>query len=199
MSTREGSAVRDDHQDGLARVGGDLALDFANTVSFRGTSRERDWLGDLDKLFDWAGQAETARLPAEVGDAPGLLAEAHGLRAAIYSLGSDLAAGRGPGHDALDVIRRTAADALASGRIGRGDGAFGLAFDRGGARAAVLGPVAWAALDLLRSDRLGRLKQCPACDCRWLFLDATKNGRRRWCDMATCGNRAKATRFRLRA
>lgn len=32
-------------------------------------------------------------------------------------------------------------------------------------------------------------------DCGWLFLDSTRNASRRWCDMAACGNRAKAKRF----
>jgi len=58
----------------------------------------------------------------------------------------------------------------------------------------IVGPIAWAALDLLRGDELGRLKQCPPEDCRWLFIDRTKNGSRRWCEMATCGNRAKKGR-----
>jgi predicted RNA-binding Zn ribbon-like protein len=58
----------------------------------------------------------------------------------------------------------------------------------------ILGPVAWAAMDLLRSDELDRLKQCPAHDCHWLFLDRSKNGSRRWCEMSTCGDRAKKRR-----
>ena len=38
---------------------------------------------------------------------------------------------------------------------------------------------------------------CPVCDgdgCAWLFIDTSKNRTRRWCDMAICGNRAKARR-----
>ena len=35
--------------------------------------------------------------------------------------------------------------------------------------------------------------------CRWVFYDTSRTGRRRWCDMATCGNRAKAARHRARA
>jgi predicted RNA-binding Zn ribbon-like protein len=55
----------------------------------------------------------------------------------------------------------------------------------------ILGPLAWAAVDLLRGDELNRLKRCPQHDCHWLFIDRTKNRSRRWCEMATCGNRAK--------
>jgi predicted RNA-binding Zn ribbon-like protein len=31
-----------------------------------------------------------------------------------------------------------------------------------------------------------------------MFLDVSKSGRRRWCDMATCGNRAKASAHHAR-
>lgn len=41
---------------------------------------------------------------------------------------------------------------------------------------------------------LGRVKRCPGHECGWLFLDETKNSRRTWCLMETCGNRAKAAR-----
>jgi predicted RNA-binding Zn ribbon-like protein len=53
-------------------------------------------------------------------------------------------------------------------------------------------PVAISAVDLLTSSDLGRLKICPAHECEWLFLDDSRNGTRRWCSMAECGNRAKA-------
>lgn len=44
-----------------------------------------------------------------------------------------------------------------------------------------------------------RLKACPGPECAWVFRDTSRNGSRRWCDMAWCGNRAKAAAFRARA
>ncbi|HEX9767154.1 MAG TPA: CGNR zinc finger domain-containing protein, partial [Nitriliruptorales bacterium] len=44
-----------------------------------------------------------------------------------------------------------------------------------------------------------RIKVCASETCQWLFNDVSRTGRRRWCDMATCGNRAKAARHRARA
>lgn len=41
---------------------------------------------------------------------------------------------------------------------------------------------------------LGRVKTCPGENCGWMFVDETKNSRRTWCLMETCGNRAKAAR-----
>lgn len=60
----------------------------------------------------------------------------------------------------------------------------------------ILWPVAQSAHALLTSDRLGRVRACVSC--RQLFFDMSRNGRRRWCDMKACGNRAKAHRFQLR-
>jgi predicted RNA-binding Zn ribbon-like protein len=44
----------------------------------------------------------------------------------------------------------------------------------------------------------GRLRICANDGCRWVFADTSRTGRRRWCSMASCGNRAKAARHRAR-
>jgi predicted RNA-binding Zn ribbon-like protein len=43
-----------------------------------------------------------------------------------------------------------------------------------------------------------RIRVCDSDTCQWIFYDASRTARRRWCDMATCGNRAKAARHRAR-
>jgi len=48
--------------------------------------------------------------------------------------------------------------------------------------------------ELLTSDDLNRLRICAAEECGWLFIDRSKNGTRRWCDMADCGNLDKQRR-----
>lgn len=62
----------------------------------------------------------------------------------------------------------------------------------------VLWPVARSAADLLVAPELDRLKACDSPTCGYLFVDASKPGRRRWCDMKVCGNRHKARRHRRR-
>jgi predicted RNA-binding Zn ribbon-like protein len=52
--------------------------------------------------------------------------------------------------------------------------------------------------DAMVQGELARVRRCAAGDCVRVFFDGTRNGRRRWCDMASCGNRAKAARFRAR-
>lgn len=62
----------------------------------------------------------------------------------------------------------------------------------------ILGAVARSAADLLSSGELERVKVCDAHDCGWYFVDVSRNRSRRWCDMAGCGNRSKARRYRER-
>ena len=50
--------------------------------------------------------------------------------------------------------------------------------------------------ELMTSDEMHRLRECGNPECRWLFLDTSKNHTRRWCDMKICGNRMKARRFK---
>lgn len=56
--------------------------------------------------------------------------------------------------------------------------------------------LAQSATDLLTGDAAEKIRACDNPDCRWLFLDTSKNHTRRWCDMALCGNRMKARRFK---
>ncbi len=56
---------------------------------------------------------------------------------------------------------------------------------------APLWPIARSAADLLASDELQFVRPCASKTCLWLFLDTSKNHRRRWCDMTKCGNREK--------
>jgi predicted RNA-binding Zn ribbon-like protein len=60
---------------------------------------------------------------------------------------------------------------------------------------SVLWPIARAAGDLLVSDQLPYVRACFSKSCEWFFLDTSKNHHRRWCDMTSCGNRAKVQRF----
>ena len=51
----------------------------------------------------------------------------------------------------------------------------------------------------LTAGRPERIRVCASDTCQWVFYDGSRTSRRRWCDMATCGNRAKAARHRARA
>ena len=166
------------------RGAGDIALDLANTIHWRGTSRAIDHLGDADAILRWAEEAgivepgfAVAPLKRQV-----LLATVHRLRGAVISAGTAIVEGNPPPAPALDAIREIAARSLAGATLEGSPARLGfIGADR------LLGPLAWAALDLLRGDELGQLKRCEAEDCRWLFLDRSRSAARRWCDTATCG------------
>jgi predicted RNA-binding Zn ribbon-like protein len=61
-----------------------------------------------------------------------------------------------------------------------------------------LGLLADAGARAVTAGDLDRLRTCANEDCRWAFYDTSRSGRRKWCDMASCGNRAKARRHRER-
>jgi predicted RNA-binding Zn ribbon-like protein len=56
--------------------------------------------------------------------------------------------------------------------------------------------LAMNASELMLSESMDRVQACDNPECRWLFLDTSKNHTRRWCDMKLCGNRMKARRFK---
>ncbi len=62
----------------------------------------------------------------------------------------------------------------------------------------LLMPIALAAAELLANGNFALVRACESSDCVLHFYDRTKSHRRRWCSMATCGNRAKVQTFRAR-
>jgi len=185
---------------------GHLALDFANTISRReapDASRER--LTHYGRLVSWGREAELLtekeekRLRAEAFERPraavAALRRAVALRESIFELFVALARGERAPERALDAVNAALPDALATLRL-RADGTrFSWRFAHGDADLApILAPIVRAAADLLTSDDLARVRECGSDTCFWLFLDRSKNGTRRWCDMKVCGNRAKARR-----
>ena len=79
------------------------------------------------------------------------------------------------------------------------DGNYSRAFvPTGDAFAGLMIPIVESAADALVQNELPRVRSCADARCHRVFFDATKNGQRRWCDMGTCGNRAKAARHRAK-
>jgi predicted RNA-binding Zn ribbon-like protein len=164
---------------------GNLCLDFANTVEPRNAPAERDFLTGYDDLVAWA---ERAGLPAVRGAAPtGAYELALSLREALYRI---FASGAEPAD--MAVLREVYLDGLRHADLVRDGDGFRWEY-RGDPRRP-LWLVAASAVDLLLDPAaLARVKVCPGT-CGWLFLDTTKNGRRRWCSMSECGTGAKVRR-----
>lgn len=185
-------------------IGNHRALDFVNTeLAVEGTPR--DLLTGLFDLVSWLQQAgaidrETARTAlarwggTRAGDV--LLEGARALRAGLRRLADAAAAGRPIPRVTLRRLNGLLARGAGVARVVSGEGGFVV---RRGLRleepADLLVPIAEAAADLLCNAELGRIRRCAHPACVLYFLDGTKNGTRRWCDMRTCGNRANAAAY----
>lgn len=178
----------------------DLCLSFANTLGWRGREKPTERLGDAPDLAAWlAAHSRIVPAPSIHVDQE-VHAQALTLREAIYRVFSSLAAGREPPSADVSVLNDALAAAPSRRGVARWENTFAWQVDYGehAGAAALLSPVLWSAADLLVSGRLDRVRQCANPECLWLFLDDSRSGARRWCDMASCGNRAKARRHYLR-
>lgn len=179
-----------DRAEELELVGGDIALDLANTVNGpRDRVLDEDFLRTPADLAAWAVHAGVVDAPPPVDE--DVLAQVRALRRAIYAVFRAVAEGRDPDPADLAALSAIHAAATARARLAPDGGGFALAWD-----GEVLGPLATAAVDLLRHGPLHRLKLCH--DCPWLFLDTSRNRSRRWCSMNECGARSKMRRYRAR-
>jgi len=188
---------------------GSLCLDFANTVSWRGSEAPADHLPTYGALIRFAVQtgvlspAEGRRLGRCAGWHPELarrtLRRALDLRETLYRFLADLTAGRGPRPADLEALNRALPGALA--RLQLAPHGHRIRWTWHGDPDALdrpLWPVVRDAAVFLTSADLSRLRACRNPRCRWIFLDTSKSRTRRWCSMAVCGNRDKLRRFRRR-
>lgn len=177
-------------------LGNHPALDLVNTVHVVGGERV-DLLDDVDALATWAVEAgllEDDALAPTGRAARSSLAFVRRLRDALRdALGADtLEPAR------IDHLNEVLRDAPAVLRVDLSPGSPEVALAATQGRAAQLRlDVAAAAVDLFQHD-LDRVRRCDGAACELMFLDLSKSGRRRWCDMATCGNRAKAAAHHAR-
>jgi predicted RNA-binding Zn ribbon-like protein len=191
----------------LDLCGGNPALDFVNTLGgVRDGPWDDEWLLDFRHLAAWSRHAgllpepTVARLLERAAAEPHHAHQAHGdaltLREAMYRIFAAHARRSPAASGDLAALAAAYREALANARLVPRQQRTDWAWDADEDLRRPLWPVAHAAVDLLRSERLGRLRQCGHC--RWLFLDASKNRSRRWCSMAHCGSDAKVRRARAR-
>ena len=210
-ASRHNCAVHWIEKDGLRLpkpVGGHPALDFCNTWAGwngppDGDPARREWLQSYDELVAWSAlvglveQPRADRLRAEVAQSPrrgaAVLTRARTLRTAVHDAVLDPT-----DEDALAGVTLEVRRAGAAVRVvpRSGGGAGWELTDEAGLDLPVLA-AAWSAAALLTSPDVATVSACPGVECGWVFLD--RRGRRRWCDMATCGNRAKVAAHARRA
>ncbi len=210
-------AVTDSLAGTMKLVGGELCLDFVNTVGGRipegagspGSSVIADKLGAYEDLVAWGrharstGEADARRLlrlaegrPREAADVVG---RARLFREALHRTLRSLRLGRRPAAADLGRINDEVSAARKREVLApRPDGLRWDWPDAGGRLDSPLWPVGRSAAALLTSGDLSRLRQCGGERCGWLFLDRSRNRSRQWCTMEDCGNVSKVRRFRRR-
>jgi predicted RNA-binding Zn ribbon-like protein len=194
---------------GFEYIGGDLSTDFTNTRSgrYEGAGHEHvQTYADVVEFARLGGAlkgSEAKRLIAEAETHPEKATQMHrrgvALREAIWRAFARIAYGKHPAREDVGTIAEEAAAAAAHARLMKSGDSFSWQWPETDDLARPLWPIARAASDLLTNDRdRDHLRECSDDTCAWLFVDRTKNHSRRWCEMDTCGNRAKQARLRER-
>lgn len=183
-------------------VGGDPALDFINTIHDWTAAAPRDYLAEFGDALRF-GQAsgvlsrtEARRLAGR--PSVGELQRLRALRTGLERIFRAIIGARTPPAIDLEELARQAAAAAGAARLRSAGNRVVRRIGIGTGEAPVLRyRLAEAAVALLTSERMERVKSCPACG--WFFLDTSRNRSRRWCSMTTCGSIDKARRYYWRS
>jgi predicted RNA-binding Zn ribbon-like protein len=191
-------------------VGGEPALDLVNTVNWTSRGPEAERLESYEGLTRWAEGARVidaamgrrlrrvGAVRPRVGEAA--LAYAHRARRTLRDLFGAIARGE-PTAGALQRLNRLLADAVAGLEVAPAEGQPGRFEWRWSGEEsdprAIVWRVIWSAASLLRSEEAASIRVCDGDDCGWMFVDRSRNGLRRWCQMRTCGTMEKTRRRRV--
>ncbi len=198
-------------------IGGNLCLDFVNTVRGRirrpASRRALDYADEIvgerlvsfDALLRWAmlvrvlttreANSLAKRAAATPTNAAAVLGRSLTVREAMYRIFKAALEGWSPRPEDMAALNRELLIARTHERLVASPCPT-WEWDQTTALDRVLWPIIRSAGDLLTSPDLERVGQCPGDECGWLFLDTSRSRRRQWCDMAQCGNLAKVRRFR---
>jgi predicted RNA-binding Zn ribbon-like protein len=189
-------------------VGGELCLDFANTINGHRRATPHEYLPGYTDLVVWsrrAGlltEAEAERLLRRAGERPhdeaATLKRALEFREAVFRVFSAIAFGRPPKSADVKALNEARLEALNHSTIGPAGDGYAVDWTDKSALDRMLWPIALSAAELLTSPNLTHVRECEGDQCDWLFVDTSRNHLRRWCSMDECGNRAKSQRFLAR-
>jgi predicted RNA-binding Zn ribbon-like protein len=186
-------------------IGGNAALDLVNTLDwrFRDTGPEEliESYSDLLAFAEQSGLLTTRqarRLVRETDEtkAGKVLSAARELREAVAEVSYAALDGGNPSAASIARLETSFKAARAQQRLVGDSSSLRWEWLAELSPELPLWQLAESAEELLTSDKLSLLRACAKLDCRWLFLDTSKNHTRRWCDMKLCGNRMKARRFK---
>ncbi|WP_213998976.1 CGNR zinc finger domain-containing protein [Arsukibacterium sp.] len=179
-------------------LGDHLAMDLLNTEARSGDMVVDYWESDSDVLR-WLRQNEISVVlqPGQLTEGE-LLSQAKALRTLAFQLISAFKQ-KQQLQDICKLNTYLHSYVSAPHLAQDGDGKLTITrISRSDTAASMLGQVAEAVAQLLVDGDATLIKQCEHPDCILWFYDRTKAHKRRWCSMATCGNRHKAAQFRKR-
>jgi len=183
----------------------DDTFDFLNTSELDGFGHPVEHLAAFADVTAWLEERGLLHPPirrppdeSPAGPAATLLEHVRAVRAGLREIVEAVVARRAVDPDALATVNGVLR-ARSVIELVPGEGSVALARRPVGdplddALAAVAEPL----VALIASGGTDRLRICANDGCAWVFHDASRSGRRRWCSMASCGNRAKAARHRAR-
>ena len=182
-------------------IGGELCLDFANTL-YGHTESIHEYLFAYRDLVLWSRHAGVLSLQ-KVGilllkgeqvpaKSEAVFRRAIQVRETIFRVFASLAHDASPQDDDLVQLHQAWLENQSHSQVEQTGTGFVLGWEDTDALDVMLWPITRSAMELLISDDLSRVKQCGRCD--WLFLDQSRNQKRRWCSMSACGNRVKMAR-----
>jgi len=194
------------HSGNLTLLGGKCCLDFINTLDWRGKDRPVEYLNDYSDVVRWAAYVhiltpKQAKKWINQADKHKTLAKkafvsSIELRELLYRIFISVEEGITIEKQLLNNLNRylqKVSEGLALESLQQD---FQLVADVNPANlTSLLNPLVWEAVTLLISPDRFRIKSCGDKTCGWMFLDTSKNKSRQWCDMKSCGNRAKARKF----
>jgi predicted RNA-binding Zn ribbon-like protein len=182
----------------------ETAFDYLNTIELEnGALVER--LTSLDTAVAWLVDAGVApdgtaitRLARSTADRDALLDRLITTRTALRDVAHAVAHEEAPTRQAIDEVNRALSSRERLEIVAADDGVRLGHSHVGDAVDDLLARIAEPIVREIGNGHDDRIRICANDTCRWIFYDESRAGRRRWCDMATCGNRAKAQRHRAR-
>jgi predicted RNA-binding Zn ribbon-like protein len=180
---------------GFMMVADHPALDFLNTVA-RIDGALVDFLQSDQDVLHWL-KDEGWRVDADLTKPHSLLQAARSLREIIRSLVERRTSGKRVDPAELNAFLSEARSYLKLEAKKDGSLQLNRKWKQRSAE-EVLAPLAESAADLLAHGDFSLVRHCESEECVLWFYDRTKSHHRRWCSMATCGNRHKVAEYRKR-
>jgi predicted RNA-binding Zn ribbon-like protein len=180
------------------RAVAELFIDFANTLHVHDGEPD-DRVADADALRAWLAARSLVPADTPLAGLERSMPAFRELRTLIHDITQRLVDDGRPSVRQVQRLNRVMRDGLHYHRLEPADGGSRFTIGQVGddldqARSAIAGSLA----HYVAEHDVERLRICAADDCRWRFIDSSPAGRRRWCDMRTCGNRAKVAAHRAR-